>query len=74
MRTALHGKFRVSSVISVELNLIELSAISVLGSGKMTTQCFIKQTLIERNNKEIIAHLRDKHFECCIFNIVQYHH
>ena len=31
------------------------------------------KTLIERNNKEIIAHLRDKHSECCIFNIVQHH-
>ena len=31
------------------------------------------KTLIEKNNKEIIAHLRDKHFECCIFNIVQRH-
>ena len=32
------------------------------------------KTLIEKNNKEIIiiAHLRDKHSECCIFNIVQH--
>ena len=29
--------------------------------------------LLKRNNKEIIAHLRDKHFECCIFNIVEHH-
>ena len=34
------------------------------------------KTLIKKkitNNKEIIAHLRDERFECCIFNIVQYH-
>ena len=31
------------------------------------------KTLFKRNYKEISAHLRDKHFECCIFNIVQHH-
>ena len=31
------------------------------------------KTLFRRNYKEISAHLRDKHFECCIFNIVQHH-
>ena len=31
------------------------------------------KTLFKRNYKEIIAHLRDKHFECFIFNIVQHH-
>ena len=30
------------------------------------------KTLIE-NNKEIIAHLRDKYFEWCIFKIFQHH-
>ena len=38
----------------------------------MITQCFIQQ-LLKTNNKEVIAHLHDKHFECCIFNIVQHH-
>ena len=36
------------------------------------TQCFIEHQL-KRNNKEVIAYLRDKHFECCIFNIVKHH-
>ena len=31
------------------------------------------KTLIEKNNKEMTANLRDKHFECCIFNIVHHH-
>ena len=31
------------------------------------------KTLIEKKyNKEIIAYLRDKHFECCIFSIVEH--
>ena len=31
------------------------------------------KTLFKINYKEISAHLRDKYFECCIFNIVQHH-
>ena len=31
------------------------------------------KTLFKRNYKEMSAHLPDKHFECCIFNIVQHH-
>ena len=31
------------------------------------------KTSFKRSYKEIIAHFRDKHFECCIFNIVQHH-
>ena len=38
----------------------------------MVMQCFIKHQL-KKNNKEIIAHLRDEHFKCCIYNIVQHH-
>ena len=30
------------------------------------------KTLFKRNYKEISAHLPDRHFECCIFNIVQH--
>ena len=33
----------------------------------------INKTLFKRNYKETSAHLRDKHFECCIFNIAQHH-
>ena len=31
------------------------------------------KTSFKRNCKEVSAHLPDKHFECCIFNIVQHH-
>ena len=31
------------------------------------------EILFRRNYKETSAHLPDKHFECCIFNIVQHH-
>ena len=43
-----------------------------IGPGQTKTQRFIEDQL-KRNNKEVIAYLRDKHFECCIFNIVQHH-
>ena len=31
------------------------------------------KALIEKKYKEIIAYLREKHFECCILYIVQHH-
>ena len=36
-------------------------------------QLMFYKTLFKRNYKEISAHLPEKYFECCVFNIVQYH-
>ena len=55
------------SILS-KINILKLAVRLSLNDNAM----FYK-TLIERNNKEIIAHLRDEHLECCIFNIFQHH-